>query len=128
MMKPEIKKIWVEALNSGEYKQGQKMLCQENEDGTASFCCLGVLCDLAEKQKIVTHRTVEGIDYKRRSYGNERLDREFFLPYDVVMWAGLQENDPRVQLPESGNWDTLSAMNDEGKSFSEIAKAIEAGL
>ena len=41
-MKPEIKKQWVQALRSGEYKQGRGQLKQG-----ATFCCLGVLCDLA---------------------------------------------------------------------------------
>ena len=37
---------WVDALKSGEYKQGQSRLRNiENK-----YCCLGVACDIYEKQ------------------------------------------------------------------------------
>ena len=42
-MKPEIKKLWVDALRSGEYKQAREVL---RTNGGTSFCCLGVLTDL----------------------------------------------------------------------------------
>lgn len=37
---------WIDALRSGQYKQGQKKL----RDGDA-FCCLGVLCDISGLDK-----------------------------------------------------------------------------
>lgn len=34
---------WIEALESGEYKQGRYQLCRHDEESvTKSFCCLGV--------------------------------------------------------------------------------------
>jgi hypothetical protein len=45
-MDPEVKAKWVEALRSGEYKQGQLLLKKERPDGTAKHCCLGVLCEI----------------------------------------------------------------------------------
>lgn len=39
-MNPEIKSLWLAALRSGEYRQGQHDLL--DSDGNA--CCLGVLC------------------------------------------------------------------------------------
>lgn len=44
-MNQEIKKRWVAALRSGDYKQGTGAL--RNADN--KFCCLGVLCDLHSK-------------------------------------------------------------------------------
>ena len=44
----EFIKLWCQALRSGEYKQGEGMLCQNNK-----YCCLGVACDIAEKHKVV---------------------------------------------------------------------------
>lgn len=38
-------KKWVDALESGEYKQGKSYLWQE-KNGVDSFCCLGVACDV----------------------------------------------------------------------------------
>lgn len=40
-MDPKVKKVWVAALRSGEYKQGRTQLCDAND----RFCCLGVLID-----------------------------------------------------------------------------------
>lgn len=50
-MDKDVKKRWVDALRSGEYKQGRGALCYEEEssDGESSefyFCCLGVLIDV----------------------------------------------------------------------------------
>ena len=47
-MNPTIKAQWLEALRSGEYKQGREYLRQSNKD-TVLYCCLGVLCDLHRK-------------------------------------------------------------------------------
>lgn len=41
-MQGELKWKWIEALRSGAYKQGQKQLKKG-----ASYCCLGVLCEVA---------------------------------------------------------------------------------
>lgn len=42
-MKPSVKKAWVKALRSDEYKQGQGIL----RSGDNRFCSLGVLADVA---------------------------------------------------------------------------------
>lgn len=39
-------KRWIKALRSGKYKQGKKALRTSNNE----FCCLGVLCDVANPQ------------------------------------------------------------------------------
>lgn len=45
---PNFKKAWVSALRSGEYEQGCGTLKTEDTDsGTVSFCCLGVLREVA---------------------------------------------------------------------------------
>ena len=52
-MDPTIKARWVAALRSGDYNQGHGRL-HTKENGISSFCCLGVLCDLANKENIVS--------------------------------------------------------------------------
>jgi hypothetical protein len=69
-MKPEIKAKWVEALRSGEYKQGKGLLAEDNK-----FCCLGVLCE------------VSGMPYDHV---------RFFLPNEVKEWAGLDSRNPML--------------------------------
>lgn len=41
-MKPDLKREWVKALRSGEYRQTTRRLHDDN-----GFCCLGVLADIA---------------------------------------------------------------------------------
>lgn len=50
-LKPNIKRRWLKALRSGEYQQGYKALCQTNPKEGEGFCCLGVLCDVIEKDE-----------------------------------------------------------------------------
>lgn len=109
MTKQEIKKEWLRRLRSGEYKQGQDYL---NRNGR--FCCLGVLCDIAEEQGVVTSSLVS---YYTRGYGEELRDGS--LPYEVVAWAGLDHSDPRP----GGH--RLSSMNDSGYTFDQLADIIE---
>ena len=50
-MNPRIKAEWLDALRSGEYKQANGALHEiDPATGAASFCCLGVLCDLHRKE------------------------------------------------------------------------------
>jgi hypothetical protein len=45
-MKPEIKALWIAALEGGEYKQGPGCL-RYNSGVSVQHCCLGVLTELA---------------------------------------------------------------------------------
>lgn len=45
-MDKELKNKWIEALRSGEYKQGQGRLVQSDDNYAKNYCCLGVLCDV----------------------------------------------------------------------------------
>lgn len=49
MMNPEIKVKWLEALRSGEYKQGKSSLYNRLHD---SYCCLGVLLEVNGAEKL----------------------------------------------------------------------------
>lgn len=114
-MKHAIKKLWVEALESGKYKQGTGCLRKGN-----SFCCLGVLCDLCRKEK--------GLKWKRSSKWSNWyfFNEESFLPFEVQKWAGLDSSNPDVEF--DGDTFRLSNLNDDGHDFKEIAKAIRENL
>lgn len=43
-MDEAVKKKWVEALRSGQYQQARGAIKRTLPDGTAAYCCLGVLC------------------------------------------------------------------------------------
>ena len=109
-MNAEIKARWVEALRSGKYQQGRAALRSLEE----RFCCLGVLCDLYSPSEWTTNGTTTN--------GTTR----YFHRGSLSAFIGA---DFRAQmgLSDAEAW-TLARMNDDGKSFSNIADYIEANL
>lgn len=122
-MNPRIKKKWLEALRSGEYKQTTENLRDSN-----GFCCLGVLCDLHAKER--------GTNWVQRIDSYELYGEAQTLPLSVQEWAGLDSDIGGVVdfEYESGGEihlkaDTLPEINDSWhKDFNEIADLIEAQL
>ena len=117
-MNPEIKKQWVEALRSGEYKQGRYCL----RDDENKFCCLGVLSDLYIKQG---NPGEWELNLNKTNYimhiGEASSDG--YLPKPVMDWAGLPNENPLA-----GSY-RLSLENDSPeKTFSDIANLIEKEL
>ena len=117
-MNTDIKKRWIDALNSGDYKQGQHGLNIGDE-----FCCLGVLCDLAAADGVVTVVYEPQFRYVR-SY--QSFDGETkYLPPAVQSWAGLDNRNPAVAVDHDRS---LASLNDDGYTFEAIALVIEAAL
>lgn len=103
-MDPALKAKWVEALRSGEHKQ-----CKNALHADGGYCCLGVLTVVAGYQ----------IDTRRDRVlrpGNNPDDTSSNEGYRALADFGLTDRIPLIN------------MNDEGKSFSEIADFIEANL
>jgi hypothetical protein len=119
-MNPSIKQEWLEALRSGQYKQGKHRL----QNSTGGFCCLGVLCDIASRHGVGGWR-LEGEDppvYDCSASGlvDTAVGR---LPRAVIDWAGLGgQTDPMAGEAR------LSTLNDCGHTFAEIADLIEKKL
>ena len=128
-MNPEIKQQWLSALRSGEYKQTQQSLRQND-----SFCCMGVLCDILKSR-------VQG-----------KWEEDFFISIsgtteevptpDIDFIAGTTINSlsisremlekhlspkDRNSLHPQKDMYYLSDLNDSvGLSFTQIADIIEA--
>lgn len=118
-MDARIKQLWIDALRSGEYKQGQNRLRLRDE-----FCCLGVLCDLHQKENPTLGRWVYGYAYA--SAPNQHTNVQFegkLLPFMVAKWSGLNDHDPYLN-----DKNRASSLNDAGMSFPQIADLIEKEL
>lgn len=120
-MKAEIKAQWVQALRSGEYRQGQRTM--RTNDG--AFCCLGVLCDI--------HAKATGGEWSEPNDSNDwyrYMGQGADLPPDILQWAGLNSQNPIVS--HDGTHSHLSDLNDgamcKARTFAEIADLIEAQL
>lgn len=121
-MNEEVKRRWVEALRSGEYQQASGYL-RTGIEGYWSYCCLGVLCDIAVKDGVVgwAHGDTSGVSACDGSAS--------YLPARVVDWAGLSSFNPMMKSGSQQQDVSLVAMNDDFKyDFEQIADAIESGL
>ena len=106
-MKPELKKIWVKALRSGEYKQTKKRLCDRN-----GYCCLGVAYDVLCDGDW-SSRNVDG-----KAWGIQ--DESGYISYGMPEAKVL--NEWGLSITDAK---TLAKLNDEGWTFEQIADEIE---
>lgn len=125
-MKPEVAKIWVDALRSGEYTQGKQAL-KFTKAGKCYHCCLGVLCELYDKyneEKLV--QDIYNTMKDTTPVVSFNMETEF-LPEAVRKWAGLDNLRGRFSY-HMGEACCLMIMNDMGCSFEQIADVIEQNV
>ena len=107
----EARRLWVEALRSGEYKQGDGRLKYDNK-----LCVLGIACDLYAKNTGQGRWEDDSFYVSSDDYGYEGC-----VPSEVMDWLGLRDED-------GGTYDgeALYELNDDGVSFPELADIIES--
>lgn len=109
-MNPEIKAEWVKRLRSGDYIQGKG-----NLEMGGRYCCLGVLCEIAVEQGVIT-KEIEGISHISYYDKTEYV----LLPNSVVEWAGVNCSNPNF------GGKILSNLNDvDNYDFNQIADVVE---
>lgn len=110
---------WVEALESGKYKQTTVSFLKYKDDG---FCCLGVLCDLENPNWIGYNTSIEDkITAYRWVDSNNEQHGVTYPPNFVLFKYGLIDN---IDSINGERYSKYAKMNDTGKSFLEIAKEI----
>jgi hypothetical protein len=120
-MNKEIATKWIEALRSGKYKKIVGCLKKVENYEQGSFCALGVLCDIYQKE------SEEPLAESKRTPTAKKtkvsIDGEFdALPEKVRDWAGLGDSEASIPAIHS----TVPILNDRQKlSFKEIADVIE---
>lgn len=121
-MKQEFVKPWTDALRSGKYKQTTGVL-QRNERSTrgAGFCCLGVLCDVLKDHENVKGEWVENQTRYEFRYDRNQQSTSAGLPRPVLELTGIKQSLGRID-----NKNFLAYLNDDGKTFDEIADIIDA--
>lgn len=117
-MNKRIKKLWVDALRSGEYRQARGQL-RSKQNG---FCCLGVLCNIHAQ---------EHPEIAAKQMSSNYMGQNAILPIAVREWAGLKTSDPLVKYSNKhGEKRTnLADLNDNKRfNFEKIADAIDKSL
>ena len=120
-MKKTNKKLWVQALRSGKYRQGRGFLCLNNQ-----YCCLGVAFDVLVDDDWHSEDDGHGWGIKGRdtytTYSGESVTDiytdECSLTNEVLDKIELDMRDA----------DELVRLNDKGTSFEEIADWIEENI
>ncbi len=126
-----VKKAWLAALRSGEYKQGTEslrsyVLLKEYDQGTPSeevevgheeYCCLGVLGDV-----IIDGYWDGGVIYTEETEGGD----DPFMYGDNPFLYGEEEICEVAKIRPFTF--ILAEMNDSGFSFADIADWIERNL
>ena len=109
------RRLWVEALRSGEYAQIAGGLRRGDE-----YCCLGVACEISDLGEWEPYPDSPDAAFAFMGMGSH-------LPLAVCDWLGLlNEFGSFENSDEPDTADGLMAMNDTGTSFAEIADLIES--
>lgn len=112
--KKHLRLKWLEALESGKYKQAEGRLRRPREDGKSyGYCCLGVLCNIAVQDGVGTWEKAGSESPTYFTLDGE--DDGVGLVYSMQQVVGI-ENALQSRL--------ISMNDDEGKSFKEIAKHL----
>ena len=108
-MDQQLKADWVEALRSGNYKQGRGELLDDVIETDVRHCAMGVLCEIDPEVE-----RVPGFGYR---YHGEMMEYQLHRNY-------LMDRD----LDKADVTHVIIANDDRGKSFNEIADWIESRL
>lgn len=135
-MNREIADKWTAALRSGQYTQTDGCLKRRWEDGSCSYCALGVLVDLFKKEhpdEVLEDQNGDGSVV----YIVDDSVHLQELPERVAKWAGTWDQTARfTRTAHPVDWQsrnrsahgqvyTVSDANDFGLDFHEVADLID---
>lgn len=103
-----LREDWPNALESGEFQQGKGKLVRHRTKADEEYCCLGVACKLLSQAGLLPKTTWKD---------------DAFLPPQAVALLGISP-EGAYKDPKSGKETDLAQDNDNGKTFTEIAKII----
>jgi hypothetical protein len=112
---------WLQALESDEFTKTKGAL-----ERKGSFCCLGVGCIVAERHGVRVQRHSEE---QLSLYGmkeNPLIGGNLDHQSEVRKWLGLRTSTGDEYLGTAPTGTALTAMNDKGMTFKEIAQIIRA--
>jgi|SRR5207247_10631804 len=96
--------LWADALDSGEFEQGQSALEIIKKDGTKENCCMGVACRVAMRNGLELHTETKFDDSVEMTWfsagSTYNAGSSTYLPQAVMDWYGFDINDPSVGFDE----------------------------
>lgn len=115
MKQSELVEKWIEALESGKYRQGLGVLVKDYGTPKARYCCLGMACQVIVDNKV---RKLNLKEYSDESRG--------LLDASIAKLIGIDEGGGfRTPVIHRGRYyDSLVELNDGGVKFKTIARII----
>ncbi len=123
-MDVQVKAEWVAELRSGVRQQGKGALNHNNN----KFCCLGVLCDLLKDR--INGQWVKA-DGRNLLFVMGEYDPKSHIPNDTTDYSSQSYLPRRLREQlgiEAAAALRLARLNDEGRTFDEIANIIEQDM
>ena len=117
-MTPELKSKWVEALRSGRYAQGKLRMRTRSVPGVRdTYCCLGVLCDVAGKKW----------DWGGYKYECEGTNSSLTGAMQYDLGIGEQEQDLLINLNDawSATFDDIADYIEGKVEYEDLRKRID---
>jgi hypothetical protein len=122
-------KLWIDALRSGKFEQGQGNLASRDGE-VVKYCCLGVACEVAVKDGLdlegrwgrpIGNEVEEWVETDHKFYDSEDL----LLPPAVQDWLGIPGS-TTVEVMLNGIEESVIDLNDNmDRDFGQIADALE---
>lgn len=110
---------WLDALRSGNYRQGRHVLEKPaHGDEPTQYCCLGVACRVAMENGVE-------LEVKETTTSVEFDSHSGQLPGKVLRWLGVSNYSLLVQTSQDGVHVPVSIINDDGECFANIADLLE---
>lgn len=111
---------WVAALRSGEFRQGRNRLFNAGDylaEEPESYCCLGVVCEIMEREGTVEPDPHDGRHWRERAV----------LPQSAMKWLGVMLDNPIIGVdPKHGGALNAATANDHYDwTFDQIADQVE---
>lgn len=100
---------WIEALESGKYKQTTCVMKMKEKDETFSYCCLGVACEILGLETVPGYVSTSNKE-NCETFQGENINQPSYLTLKYLLGDRNCEN--------------YIEMNDIHASFTEIAKEI----
>jgi hypothetical protein len=120
LLKPEVKKKWLDGLSSGEYPQAQYALRTP-----AGYCCIGVLYDVNKELLNGEWKEPELASQTHFNFHSGESFRSGFIAMEDIKKLIINPRDTYIVHDILKD---LAAKNDDGASFATISKEIKERL
>lgn len=124
-MNTEFLAEWTNELRNGGRTQTVGALHKVYEDGSESFCCLGVAEDLLCKRGVEVRSAFDlhnSDEVRQYAYGLE--EEAGVLSWNAKEYIGLPERNPDVWIGDDW-YNSVAELNDMGFTFPQIADLLD---